>query len=95
MKALILRSSGYMPRIHKIRQLLSVLIEILKKLERTGFIHIIQEFSNTYRDELEKLDEAYAGARYLAKRYSKDKVEKLLKIARELLRIVSESRIFK
>lgn len=90
LKALILRLVGYLPKTHSIRQLLAILVKVLKELSKESLATKVQEFSSKYREYLRILDEAYVGARYAPKRYPKEDVEKLLKIVYELKNLVDE-----
>ena len=96
LKAIILRLTGYIPKTHSIKHLLALLVEILKKLSREEYVVRIENLLKHYRKTLEKIDEAYTGARYLMKKYSREDVEKVLKVCEKISNLVNEieSKIF-
>jgi HEPN domain-containing protein len=64
---------------------ISNLFEEVKKI-----IPKISKIHKKYKEEIEELEIAYIGARYLPIEYSKEKVKKLLKVVKEIFRFLEK-----
>jgi Uncharacterized conserved protein related to C-terminal domain of eukaryotic chaperone, SACSIN, COG2250 len=73
-KYLLAKKIGYFTKTHMISQLINELERVYPK---------IIEFFLSFKEEIEELELAYIGARYLAINYSKEKAEKLLKFTKK------------
>jgi len=79
LKGKILELSGEIPRTHSIRQLLSILSQLLEKQI---------EFD---RKSVIFLENAYINARYLSFVYEREDAEEAIKIAREVISLVDRA----
>ena len=77
LKYILAKKIGYFSKTHFI----SNLIEEVKKI-----IPEISKIQKKYNEEIEELEIAYIGARYLPIEYSKEKVKKLLKVVKEIFK---------
>jgi HEPN domain-containing protein len=95
-KALLLRLLGFIPKEHRIRELLGILAKYLESLNREELARLVQQFVDVWRSELRVVEEAYTGSRYLLRIYDKSDVEKALKVVEELFKVVEavESSVF-
>jgi HEPN domain-containing protein len=95
-KALLLRLLGFIPKEHRIRELLGILAKYLESLNRGELARLVSQFVDVWRNELRIVEEAYTSSRYLLKTYDKGDVEKALKVVEELFKIVEavESNVF-
>ncbi len=95
-KAVILRVLGYIPRTHRIRELLAVLVEALSSLGKSFLASRIRGFVEENRDALKLLEDAYTGSRYLYRVYEREEAEKSLKATGELLNLLEaiENEVF-
>ncbi len=80
LKGIILELSGEIPRTHSIRQLLSILSQLLEKRI---------EFD---RKSLIFLESAYINARYLGFVYEKEDAEEAVRIAKEVITVADRVR---
>ena len=78
-KAELLKFMGLYPRTHDIVELLTLLSRYNDK---------VRNFLEKYSVELEFLSDIYINAKYRGRDYRRDVIEKLLRIAEELLNIV-------
>jgi HEPN domain-containing protein len=74
--------TGTYPRTHSLLTLLRLLSSI------TGGLDFLFNSRNIVM--LTKIEDAYIGARYLARRYEREEVEEMLKFVREVFRNVIE-----
>jgi len=91
LKAILLRLTGHVPRLHSIRQLLALLIKILEEVfhqRLNDIIDLLRYFTSRYRSELKLLDEVYVQARYAPRRYSREECESLRDLSRHILEVV-------
>ncbi len=75
LKAILLRLTGHVPRIHSIRRLLALLVKILEEVFQQRFsdiVYLLKDFTSHYRSELKLLEEVYVQARYAPRRYSRE-----------------------
>jgi len=88
LKALLLRLLDFIPREHGVRELLGVIIKYLESLGKRELSSMVSEYASLWRDSLRILEDAYIGARYLAKTYERVDVEKALRAVEELFRVI-------
>jgi HEPN domain-containing protein len=81
LKYILAKKIGYFSKTHFI----SNLIEEVKKI-----IPEISKIQKKYKEEIEELEIAYIGARYLPIEYSKEKVKKLLKVVKEIFKFLEK-----
>ncbi len=80
LKATILEISGELPRIHSIRQLVSIFLRLTKQEVKWD------------RKSLILLESAYFNSRYLSFSYEKEDAEEALRIGKELIAFVEDFR---
>jgi len=89
-KAVLLRLLGYIPKGHRVRELLMMLSKTLESLGREDIAREISDLISLYRDDLRLLEEAYTGSRYLSRIYDKDDAEKAIKIVDKIFSLVEK-----
>jgi len=87
-KSLIIKLGFEPPRTHRIRRLLSFIIE--NKLLDKDLINKLQVFIKTYRRDLIILERAREAGQYGSLSVDKEEAEIILNIAREVVRIAKE-----
>lgn len=89
LKALVLRITGQVPRLHSVRYLLALLLKLLEELGVGAEVrtHVVQ-FCESRREVLKLMDEVYVEAQYTAKRYEREDAEKLVNLCREIWDLV-------
>jgi len=90
LKALTLRVLGYIPRVHRIRELLGIIIKTLVNLGRSDLANNVEELVKSKRDSFKLLEDAYTGSRYLMRTYDIDDAKGCIKIAKKILKVVDE-----
>lgn len=90
LKALILRVLGYVPRVHRIRELLGTITKALVNMKRYDLVNNIEEFVRRKRDSFRLLEDAYIGSRYLMRTYDINDAKECMKVAEEILKVVDE-----
>ena len=86
LKALILRVLGYVPRVHRIRELLGIITKALVN----DLVNNIEEFVRRKRDSFRLLEDAYIGSRYLMRTYDINDAKECMRVAEEVLKVVDE-----
>jgi len=89
-KAVYYEIFGEKIRGHSLRTILSMLSRSLEKQDFKEASEKINSFINTHREDLIILEEAYTESRYGELSYTEKDVERTLKIARELIKILRE-----
>ncbi len=80
LKAILLKNGIDFPRIHGVRALLRLFID-LRKNETTR----LESLMDKYELELSLLEDAYITSRYIPKEFSESEVRKLLKAVEEIV----------
>ena len=81
LKAKILEYGAQYPRTHSVRYLLRFLRDIVPNDKR----QIVSELLDRYLFELGVLEDAYIGARYVPREYTKEEAERLIKVVNEIM----------
>lgn len=89
-KSLLLRILGYMPKGHRVRELLGFLIRALEELNRAERAHAIKRFILDFRNELRLLEDAYVASRYMERSYDADDAERTADVATRILKLLDE-----
>ena len=87
-KATILRFTGEIPRIHSIRELLSI---IAKRLEEIGYSqesNMIVDFVREYRETLIDVEDAYIESKYNVSTLTKNVLSKAVDVAEMLFKLL-------
>lgn len=87
LKTRMLDEVGEIPRVHGVRELLGMLAGSTPERGRA-----IRSFSRRNREELRLLDDAYISARYLPTAYTKEEAAALVRLARQIRRLVAGSK---
>lgn len=85
LKAALLDLLGEIPKVHRVRELLSLISESVPEARDE-----VSSFVRERRVLLRMLDEAYITARYLTMRYERDEAASLLDLAGEIMEVVDE-----
>ena len=81
LKALALVFLGEIPRIHRVRELLSVLADTM-----SGARDAIKRFIKQNREALRVLEESYIAARYLPSTYSREEADAAVDLVKKVFR---------
>ncbi len=84
LKACLLKLGVDYPRTHSVRRLLEIVAEVSGASE-------VRELLRRFAVELGALEDAYISSRYVAREYTKEEVEKLLRVVEEVKRVVGET----
>ncbi len=84
LKACLLKLGVDYPRTHSVRRLLEIVAEVSGASE-------VKELLRRFAVELGALEDAYISSRYVAREYTKEEVEKLLRVVEEVKRVVGET----
>ena len=79
LKYFLAKRIGYFSKTH-------MLSSLFKEAERVE--PKLRDFVNRNKERIEELEVAYTGSRYLPIKYTKDKVEKLLKFVEEAFKVI-------
>ncbi|MET1160545.1 MAG: HEPN domain-containing protein [Thermoprotei archaeon] len=85
LKACLLKLGVDYPRTYSIRKLLKLIIEVEKN---PNVKQRISEILEKYAVEIGSLEDAYITARYIVREYSREEVDRLLKVVKEVLNLV-------
>ena len=88
LKAVFYELFGDRVRGHSLRELLGILS---RSLERHGYVELageIRSFVGEHRSRLALAEEAYVGGRYGDTSYTRDDVERLIEVARDLITVL-------
>ena len=88
LKAVFYELFGERVRGHSLRELLGMLS---RSLERHGYVELageIRSFVGEHRSRLALAEEAYVGGRYGDTSYTRDDVERLIEVARNLITVL-------
>ncbi|RLE74846.1 MAG: DNA-binding protein [Thermoprotei archaeon] len=88
LKALALRLLGYVPRTHRIRELLGVVAEALEGIGERDLAEAVRSLATSRRLSLRLLEDAYTGGRYLMRLYDALDAEECVRAAEEVLEVV-------
>jgi len=80
LKSVVFKSTGEIPRVHAIRQLLGILGTALSRSEE------VEQFVRKNRSLLIRLEEAYITSRYVPREYEREEVEELVNFAEEAVK---------
>ncbi|GAB6947123.1 HEPN domain-containing protein [Vulcanisaeta sp. JCM 16161] len=81
LKAKILEYGAQYPRTHSIRYLLKFLRDIVPSDKK----RVVSELLDKYLFELGVLEDAYIGARYVPREYTREEAERLIKVVSEIM----------
>ncbi|WP_054856640.1 HEPN domain-containing protein [Vulcanisaeta sp. JCM 16159] len=81
LKAKILEYGAQYPRTHSIRYLLKFLRDIVPSDKK----RVVSELLDKYLFELGVLEDAYIGARYVPREYTREEAERLIKVVNEIM----------
>lgn len=81
-KSVMLELIGEIPRLHRLRDILSLLGSSIPEAE-----DVISGFVEENRERLRALDEAYITSRYLPFKYEREDAERLLNVSKEVIRL--------
>ena len=81
LKAKILEYGAQYPRTHSVRYLLRFLRDIVPNDKR----QVVSELLDRYLFELGVLEDAYIGARYVPREYTKEEAERLINVVNEIM----------
>jgi HEPN domain-containing protein len=90
LKALLLRMVGFVPRSHKVRELLGMLSKSLESISKAELSREVTRFAEENKDDLRLLEEAYARSRYLATAYEREDALRSLKMVEKLFKLVED-----
>lgn len=82
LKSVIFELTGEVPRVHAVRQLMSVLKDLLSDQ------NLFDGFVRENRSLFIRLEEAYISSRYLPRRYDREEAEELLSVAEKVIEFV-------
>lgn len=82
LKAMLLKLLGGYPRTHSIRRLLGELSKLVDSR--------LEEFCRVNRVRLSALEDAYLMARYFVKPYYREDAEDMIKLVRDVIRLLDE-----
>ncbi len=82
LKARLLERGVLYPRIHDVRRLIEMLVEVDPNLKG------LNELLKKYQVELSLLEDAYITSRYIPKDFSEDEVRRLFRVVEEVMRAV-------
>lgn len=81
-KSVMLELIGEIPRLHRLRDILSLLGSSIPEAEG-----VVSGFVEENRERLRSLDEAYITSRYLPFKYEREDAETLLNVSKEVIRL--------
>ena len=82
LKARLLERGVLYPRIHDVRRLIEILVEVDPDLKE------LDNLLKKYQVELSLLEDAYITSRYVPKDFSEEEVKRLLKVVEEVMKAV-------
>ncbi|MEM2922265.1 MAG: HEPN domain-containing protein [Candidatus Bathyarchaeia archaeon] len=82
LKSVIFELTGEVPRVHAVRQLMSVLKDLPSDQ------NLFDGFVRENRSLFIRLEEAYISSRYLPRRYDREEAEELLSVAEKVIEFV-------
>ncbi len=83
LKAIVLKNTGTIPRIHSIREIMGALRVIFP-----GKAYEIDEFVKKNRGLFIRLEEAYISSRYLPRTYDEEEAKELVEFADKVIKFV-------
>jgi HEPN domain-containing protein len=90
LKALLLRMLGFMPRSHRVGELLGMLSKSLEDISKAELSREVARFTEDDKDDLRLLEEAYTRSRYLATTYEREDALRSLRVVEKLFKLVED-----
>ena len=90
LKALLLRMLEFMPRSHRVRELLGMPSKSLESINKAELSREVTRFAEDDKDDLRLIEEAYTRSRYLAATYEGEDALRSLKVLEKLLKLVED-----
>jgi len=87
LKSLILRILGFMPRGHRVREIMGLLIRALEEMGVEERVEVSEAVSR-FRDELRMLEDAYIASRYLSRRFDDEDAGRAVETIHSLLKLL-------
>ncbi|MGQ9719222.1 MAG: HEPN domain-containing protein [Nitrososphaerales archaeon] len=84
-KSVMLELTGEVPRLHRVRETLHLLLKSVPETEKS-----VYKFIEKNREKLRALDDAYITSRYLPSVYTSEDAETLVKLAEDLIEFIDK-----